>query len=208
MGPVKQIQRMFEQHRIIATVVMLISVVLTLVFAFKVKRGGAGNRGALCMVPGVGSGSTTQLTAQRTAPAMQHTLGGRQVRGVCWLAGTGLGWALATSALVDVLSETHITMLWSCVAYYSDVLTASCEQPGVCDCCWLLLRSPCCMRLPRAAGKPWGVPGHDFRPVCRPVLVSGCTRVATPPRHLQHVSNQQHVCDGRRGHAMLCMWQC
>ncbi|KAL6759718.1 Got1/Sft2-like family-domain-containing protein [Haematococcus lacustris] len=44
MGPVKQCQRMFEQHRVLATSVFLIAIVLTLFLAFKF-----GNAG-LCLI--------------------------------------------------------------------------------------------------------------------------------------------------------------
>uniref|UniRef100_A0A7S0S206 Vesicle transport protein n=1 Tax=Chlamydomonas leiostraca TaxID=1034604 RepID=A0A7S0S206_9CHLO len=44
MGPIKQMQRMFEQNRIIATIIMLIAITLTLVFAFKLRNAG------VCMI--------------------------------------------------------------------------------------------------------------------------------------------------------------
>lgn len=36
MGPIQQVKRMFEQHRILATLVFLVSIGVTLLMAFKV----------------------------------------------------------------------------------------------------------------------------------------------------------------------------
>ena len=40
MGPVNQVKRMLDQHRIFATVTYLAAIIATLVVAFKVCKGG------------------------------------------------------------------------------------------------------------------------------------------------------------------------